>query len=216
MFSTKLNHSLLVFVLAILLLFSCSEPTEPDSSIFELVPLDVGNEWEYAITRYDTTGNILYEHNGTSKIFKDTVFNGIRWYCDIPYYICNWYTNKSDGYWIFYQTMNGQTLRDTAILLYKYPTYVGEIYGNPEYPSEVVSVDEEISVPAGNFKVIHITHDLTADNYSPMISYETYICPGIGFIKSMQIGKREDGTKYVIEKSELVRFQLKRYFGNLY
>jgi hypothetical protein len=216
MFSLKVNRFLLLFIIISAAFFSCSESTAPDSSILELVPLDVGNEWEYEITRYDSTGNINFQNNYTSKIFKDTVINGIRWYCDIPYYIRNWYTNKSDGYWIFFKAGSHGVLQDTSLLLYKYPTYVGEIYGNPNYPFEVVSVDVEVIVPAGKFRTIHFSQVLSSSNSPLVTSHETYICPGIGFIKSEDIWVKMDGTKTVTSKSELVSFELKRYFGNLY
>jgi hypothetical protein len=40
-------------------------------------------------------------------------------------------------------------------------------------------------------------------------SFETFITPGIGIIKRMQIGKKYDGTKFIVYKDELESYSLK-------
>jgi len=119
-----------------------------------------------------------------------------------------WHVNKSDGYWAFVKGGTGNIVNDTSILAYKYPTQVGNIYGDPETPREVISVDEMITVPAGEFKVIHlITTYIGSTNYL-IDSFETFITPGVGVIRHMQIGKKYDGSKFVVYKNELESYSI--------
>jgi hypothetical protein len=208
MFSSKRNLYLL-FILSALLIYSCSESTEPDNTINQLIPLKIGNTWNYSRTVYDSTGTVEYTENINSSVEKDTSIDGIKWYdyTDAPTGI--WYTNKSNGYWIYLEAITGYVLNDTSYIIYKYPTHIGDVYGVPEMTREVVSIDQEISVPAGNFKVIHIiTTYIGSTNYL-LDSFETFIAPGVGIIKRVQIGKKSDGTKFIVYKDELESYTLK-------
>jgi hypothetical protein len=208
MFSSKRNLYLL-FILSALLICSCSESTEPDNTINQLIPLKIGNTWNYSRTVYDSTGTVEYTENINSSVEKDTSIEGIKWYgySDVPAGI--YFTNKSNGYWAFVKANTGNFLNDTSLLVYKYPTKVGDIYGDPETPREVISLDEKITVPAGEFKVIHlITTYIGSTNYL-IDSFETFIAPGVGIIKHMQIGKKYDGTKFVVYLDELESYTLK-------
>ena len=72
---------------------------------------------------------------------------------------------------------------------------------------------EPISVTAGSFRAIHYV-DCCLDSSNYLIdSFETFIDPGVGIIKRMQIGKKYDGTKFVVFKDELESYSVKR---NLY
>jgi hypothetical protein len=154
MFSSKGNQYLL-FILTSLLIYSCSESTEPDNTINQLIPLKIGNTWNYSRTVYDSSGFVLYNWNINSSIQRDTIINYTNWYgfTDAPGSV--YFTNKSDGYWALQTIVPNYFPNDTSYILYKYPTEVGDIYGSPESPKEVVAVDETLTVQAGNFKVIH-------------------------------------------------------------
>jgi len=216
MFSLKVNHFLLLILLLSILILSCSESTEPDSSTFSFIPLTIGNKWEYKVTDFDSTGNVINQIYGTRTIFEDTVVKGITWYAYTGDFRGNWNTNKSDGYWVFVEGDSGQSINDTSWIEYKFPTQVGEVYGNPDYPTEVVSTNEIISVPAGSFRTIHYRiqlDDIIFYNFLG-VSFDSYVCPGLGIIKTMQIGKRYDGTKFVVYQNELASYDIKRNFYN--
>jgi hypothetical protein len=208
MFSSKGNQYLL-FILAALLIYSCSESTESDNSITELIPLKIGNKWNYEYTAYDSTGTVNFQGNSTSSVDRDTMINSVSWYGYGVDFSGVWNINKSDGYWVFVKAESNYFMNDSSWIVYKFPTNVGDVYRSQEYPVEVLSVDEWISVPAGNFKTIHITQDFSKLNNSFQISSETYICPGIGVVKISQIGRKHDGTKYIVGKSELESYSLK-------
>ena len=191
-------------------LFSnCSESTEPDVLSQDLIPLKINNSWNYKQTDYDSSGVIYRVENQSSTIIKDTTILSQLWYSfsDVPDGI--WFTNKTDGYWAFVKANTGSVLNDSSLLVYKYPTKVGDIYGDADSPIEVVSIDEEITVPAGSFKAIHmIKNYLSSQNYL-RDSFEIFIAPQIGVIKRMQIGKKPNGNKFIVFKSELESYSLK-------
>lgn len=208
MFSLKVINFLLILLLSSTIFLSCSESTEPDNSINELIPLKIGNTWNYIRTVYDSLGSVLYTDNINSSVERDTIINYIKWFglTNAPGSV--YFTNKSNGYWALQTIALPYFPNDTSYIVYKYPTEVGDIYGDPETPREVISVDEMITVPAGKFNVIHlITTFIGSSNYL-LDSFETFITPGVGIVKVMQIGKRYDGTKFVVYKDELVNYSI--------
>jgi hypothetical protein len=72
MFSSK-GIQYLLFILSLLLICSCSESTEPDNSIPELIPLKIGNTWNYSRTVYDSSGFVHYTDNIISSVQRDTI-----------------------------------------------------------------------------------------------------------------------------------------------
>jgi hypothetical protein len=151
MFSSKRNMYLL-FILTSLLIYNCSESTGPDDSLNELIPLKIGNTWNYTRTVYDSSGIVLYTWNINSSIQRDTIINYNKWYgfTDAPASV--YFTNKSNGYWALQTIVPNYFPNDTSFIVYKYPTQVGDIYGDPEKPREVVSVDEMITVLLANLR----------------------------------------------------------------
>lgn len=209
MFSSEGNQYLL-FILTALLIYNCSESTESYTSSFGLIPLAIGNQWHYQLTTYDSSGVIKSYDNITTSVERDTSIDGIKWYgySDVPAGI--WYTNKwRSGYWI-YETLNsGYSSPDTSWLVYKYPTHVGDIYEHFESQIEVINIDEIVLVSAGEFKVIHLVFTYTPPLNYLFDSFEIFIAPGIGIIKTMQIGKNYDGTKFVAFKEELESYSIR-------
>lgn len=207
MFTSKYLYPF--FVIALAFVFTnCSEPTGTSFFTSGIIPLETGNTWNYMLTSYDSSNVINYQENKSTTIDKDTIINNQIWfrYNDIPQGL--WYTNKQDGYWVFAKAGLPSIQNDTSVLVYKYPTQTGDTYGDWDSPTEVLSTNETITVPAGKFKVIHlkITRPLST-NYL-LDSHEIFINPDIGIIKTMQIGKKLDGTKFIVYKKELVSYSL--------
>ena len=199
------------FIAIAILISNCSDSTEPGNSATELIPLKVGNSWNYKLTSYDSSGSISYIENQNSTIIKDTSISNYTWYAynDVPNGI--WFTNKSDGYWAFIKANTGLITNDTSIFVYKYPTEVGDIYGDPNSPMEVVAIDEEIIVGARVFQTIHIISTYTDTTHYLLDSFELFIAPQVGIIKTMQIGRKPNGDKFIVFKRELESYKLK-YF----
>ena len=199
-----------LLVSSFLLLFSCSESTSPElDNSNGLIPLKISNTWNYQFTDYDSSGTIVQTENQIQTIVKDTTIMNSIWYS--YNYLPNgfWVTNKTDGYWSFVKKGTGNIAEDTSTIVFKYPTNVGDVYGNVDIPTEVIATNEEITVPAGTFKVIHITTNYQSLNNYLLNSFETYIAPKIGVIKEMQIGKKPNGNTFVAFKRELESYTLK-------
>ena len=199
-----------LLVSSLLLFSSCSESTssELDNSN-GLIPLRIGNSWNYEFTDYDSSDAIVQTENQIETIVNDTTIINSIWYS--YNYLPNgfWFTNKTDGYWSFVKKGTGNIANDTSTIVFKYPAKVGDIYGNAETPTEVIETDEEITVPAGTFKVIHIKTDYQFLKNYLLNSFDTYISPKIGVIKEMQNGKKPDGNTFVVFKRELKSYTLK-------
>lgn len=208
MFSSKGNLYLL-FILIALLIYSCSESTEPDSFPSEIIPLKIGNTWNSIRTVYDSEGNVEYIDNITSTIDKDTIIEGSTWYgySDTPEWI--WYTNKSDGYWVYAKWFYGGSILDTFFLVYKYPVKVGDVYDGLTWRREVVALDELILVPAGAFRTIHYVDTYIDSSNYLQDSFDTFVAKRVGIVKLTQIGKKSDGSKYVVFNEELENYTLK-------
>ena len=208
MFSLKEIRYLLIIV-TLIFTYCCSEPTESNPFPSELIPLKIGNTWNSIRTVYDSTGIVLYTENITSTIDKDTTIEGSNWYgySDTPKWI--WFTNKSDGYWGYAKFFNGGSLIDTFLLVYKYPAKVGDVYDGLSYRREVVSLDELIFVPAGTFRTIHFVDTyIDSSNYF-LDSFDTFVAKRVGIVKRTQIGRKSDGSKYVVLDEELENYTSK-------
>lgn len=199
--------SVLCFAIVALLFPNCSETTEPENSTGELIPLKVGNSWNYTEISYDSSGSIIQTQNVNRTMVKDTSILNYTWYADNEAPDGVWFTNKPDGHWAFIKANTGLIINDTTILVYKYPPQVGDIYGDS---SEVVSIDEGITVPAGRFRAIHIVgKNPNSIGYTLMYSCELFIAPQVGIVKKLQFGRKENGEKFLVVNKELQSYLLK-------
>lgn len=194
---------LFIGIISILILTTCSSkvtsPEENKSS--SIIPLKLGNTWEYYVTYFDSVG-IMYEAKHVSQFVNGKInILDLTWYC-YNSYKNYWYTNKSDGYWLYYKSTNGA--EDQSMLIYKYPTIVGEKYAD----IDVISVDEEIQVPAGKFKCIHLLQGSDSPSDNSDYSSEIYLCPKIGLIRSVQMKRKSNGEKFIMAKCELTNYTL--------
>jgi hypothetical protein len=196
------------FIAIAILISNCSDSTEPENSAAELIPLKVGNSWNYKLTSYDSSGSISYIENQNSKIIKDTNISNHTWYAynDAPDGI--WYTNKSDGYWAFIKSNTGAIVNDTSVIVFKYPTQVGDIYSNSYMSMEVIAINEELIVSAGVFRTIHIKSVYEDTTNYLLDSFEWFIAPQVGIIRSKQIGKKPNGNKFVVLMRDLESYAL--------
>ena len=199
------------FIAIAILISNCSDSTEPGNAAAELIPLKVGNSWNYKLTSYDSSGSISYIENQNSTIIKDTSISNYTWYAynDAPNGI--WFTNKSDGYWAFIKANTGSIVKDTSMIVFRYPTQVGDIYPGDYMPMEVIAINEEIIVGARVFQTIHIISTYTDTTHYLLDSFEWFIAPQVGIIKTMQIGRKPSGDKFIVFKRELESYKLK-YF----
>ncbi len=175
-----MKHISITFLFTILLfLDGCdkSNPVEVNHSPQSIIPLVVGNTWNFSGTSYDTLGSVNEIFGELYKVSGDTVIFGRK----LTVYAGQCCANTDSGL-IAYSGYGVSSLspNDTIVsyrLVYKYPTYTGDRFN---YDIRVGNVDTIINVPAGSF------HCIKYQNYDPIsgILYgDTYISPGFGPVK---------------------------------
>lgn len=168
------NFKFLLIPLVLIALASCkkSETTEDPVTIPDLIPLKIGNTWNYRSTMQDT---IITNH--FNKVIRDTTILGETWSVmtydsDINVIL----KNKADGLWFMNPT---KSMNGIAILYYKYPVPAGTQYTTSDgVDVKVVSVNESVTVPMGTFVCYHYT-----TTYGNFEVYQEYYCPGKGLVK---------------------------------
>jgi len=182
-FLTHLINSkkfLSIIVLSLIFIISnCSEENNPVGNNFtnNIIPLTVGNSWNYRSILYDTSGNIIFVSEITRIINGDTLIGNTTW----SYFVkdANYFANLSDGHYIYDQYSSDS---NKISLVYKYPCKKNDTYSF----WEVSNCDTQITVPAGTFNCILFKCRMqTGDSFS---YYDVYIKPGIGIVKSVDYG----------------------------
>lgn len=159
-----------------------------------LVPLNIGNFWNYQISYYDSLKNVLRIDSNKITVTGDTIINNQLWY-NIDF-------GGKRAPVAYRNTVEGLFQHDfwhDSYLIFKYPIGLGEVYNS----TKVISTNEIINVPAGNFSCINYQHNYLNFKYSTLIS------PGIGFIK-FDIGTAINGGQlYISEIWKLVDYNIK-------
>ena len=168
----------LVLLLFSLVLFSgCkkdeSNPVENSNSTLsqEIMPLKVGNTWEFQVTRYDSNNVVISTRNYTRTVSVEKVIETEKWYL-----IGNdYYTNRADGLWIKESSESAQ-----AVIVTKYPVSLGEVFwrGSTYWQKKCLSLNEEIIVNNNKYNCIHYE---SYDNTS--YHNDEYWSKGIGPVK---------------------------------
>lgn len=165
------------------------DPTDGDSDPV-LLPLDVGNQWVMAFTRFDAEGTLIDSSTDTLRVVGDTTVAGERW-AEIqgPTRLANiflggFYTNRDDGVWKWEDPSSDEA----PYLLYKYPADVDDTYelpGTENFTVTVLGTDEPFDTPAGTLSayLYELNTDFTAGH--PVAEgagrFERYLVPGQGF-----------------------------------
>ncbi len=212
--------SLTVFIFLSLTLVACSDdPLSPPGSVpitkeTSIIPLALGNKWEFRDTHYDSDGTFL--GIDSSSIFVDTMFNADGW---------TWHHTNPDGLLMSIRS-DGVWLRGiylgSDILWHRYParsgdtTILGVVYpGNSTralHVKVVVAVDTMITVPAGTFKCIGYQSRYLDDQgkvipgYDVLYKYTDYYSLGVGFVLIDQYGPlfRISDTAFLEVRRELI------------
>lgn len=194
-----------VILLISLVELSCNlseEPGQYDSS-YGILPLKTGNTWEYFQQTLDTNGyaidtsSIIMSVTGPDSIgsFKGYRIRGFFFWIVNPIVFANY----PDGLY----TANGPLL----VVISGSPTNIERAIAFPTFPGDTLtysgfliktrSVNQPITVKAGNFNCI--VYDIIKDNHN---LGEIWMTPEVGIIKArQQIG-------YATEVHELQTFKL--------
>ncbi|MGE5480239.1 MAG: hypothetical protein ACM3U1_07395 [Chloroflexota bacterium] len=176
---------ILVFVLTLAFAVACSKDhsspldLNPVDKTDVLIPLAVGNTWyydTYFVSSSNPKDSIKIESSFATVPSKFKIGDE-DWY--------NWsdgtdgwapLTNRDDGLYFYV----GEEY--PPLPFYKYPTKVGDKNAEGSSKWKTISVDAQISVPAGKFSCIQFEQF----NSGPLKSYDFY-CPKVGLIQESHI-----------------------------
>lgn len=185
----------------------------------EILPLKIGNRWDYEITRYNTAGGIDKVSETKYEITGSISLNDEIWYIqhqgtDDPG-VLKYLINKSDGLW------QKNSPGSEASLLSPYPCKVGEEYLVSKYIDsqsgkavEIIRrVDEiyrVIAINSEKFHCIMLSDRQQMDNTAigPNPLNVIYYAPNIGFVRRERYSNDENGKSYLFELWELKSYQV--------
>ncbi len=188
-----------IILLLIVVLFistACSDDSSSPSKTKELFPAKIGNKWNYSVTT-----NGIYV-NKVNEIVSDEVVSDIRWYnLALNSQIVMQLRNADDGMHVLFTDSNSVNRKD--VLFYKYPvTELTEYDADGNY-IKIVSLDKEVTVPAGTFSCYYYNVVYAADSSK----FEEYFAPGVGVVKLVEykdsVGFRKPITTTLLESYSL-------------
>ena len=167
---------------------SCRQNHSDPQPIEAVVPLAVGNQWVYQVSRYDASGAPTDTVRLIRSVVKDTVINKSTWYVlnnrDIV-------RNTSQGY-----ARYDGSVREQSLTIYQNSSAGGIGYGFdlPTYKVLVYTVPDSrlqsVVTPKGTFS----SHQYTIENQYTypgnaavqIVKRLEYVAPGVGLVKSDQ------------------------------
>ncbi len=159
------------FLVVICLISACSESSSPTKHNDEIFPLAIGNKWVYQ----KTLGN-GFDTTCTYQIMMDTILNNEKWYG----YGCTLLQNNESGLWAI--LIDDSSTNRNPTLFYKYPALAGQEYEYTDIKVKVISINEEVTVPAGKFICYHYRFPLYKEEYLE-VYMDYYLSPGVGMVK---------------------------------
>ena len=191
---------LVLILVSLIVIQSCSDVNNPQliEGSNDIIPLAVGNTWDYHTTLYDTTGNVFADFHNSNKIIGDTIIGNSNWYY---YDIAAWYCSIfQDGYHV-YDPYETDSLKNRLSL--KYPCTVGDKYSF----YEVAKIDTQITVPAGSFSCVMYTLRMQTSTEFAFIDF--FIKPGVGYVKTIEYGYIANHPLFTYRVSELIGYKLR-------
>jgi hypothetical protein len=182
---------ILSITILLLTLSSCDIFTTDIKTDNVIMPLEVGNYWEYSIYEYNGSELNKIDSVWTISIISDTIINNQKWYVDHSKSIL--FTNKNNGLWG------------------KHPFYPADLF--LKYPGKVSDEWLRQIGPVRHYEVVHIIstdypvviNSITKSCYEYEIKYlgdirrKYYAAPGLG-ITNIQIFKSSDSETSILER----------------
>jgi hypothetical protein len=202
----------LFFALSIILLqvlgSSCdNENDAAPAPLEEAIPLEVGNEWVYEVTDYDTKGKSLTTAPYRRSVLKDTTIENSTWYVLSDGSIVQ---NSRDGY-VYYNTADNE-----HVMIYQGPDYggIGYMYKYPDFDLWVLTTRSQqkdtIRTAAEVYESyrfkIEKQHKSPNDSTPHILNQYDYVAPGVGLVRSDIYYVDSDNVR---QRHELVRYTLR-------
>ncbi|TAL67227.1 MAG: hypothetical protein EPN82_14730 [Bacteroidetes bacterium] len=168
-------------LLLIFILNGCGDSsTDETNSKKEIWPLAVGNSWTYYVYSYHRYNEDTVKPYDTITYYvsgKKTL-NGEDWFyfSAVGRSIHNLMINRNDGFWgINFKDSNNINI-DSAVLLYRYPTYLNETYPTDTNGLKTISLNTLVTSSAGDFNCIFFIGIKSNE--------KLFLSPGFGLIKN--------------------------------
>ncbi|MBK7107418.1 MAG: hypothetical protein IPH62_19300 [Ignavibacteriae bacterium] len=196
-----------ILLLVMLSLFGCKgnddNPTESNTEKEVLFPLNVGNQWEYQRTSFDSIGNIRNVSTIVCRVESDTTILNEKWYKTF----WGFEMNKDDGLWQYYDSSSNVNGIGYSTLQYVYPSSANYSYRpmGANGTITVVSINESFTTPSQTFQCYH--YRLKYDNTNGY-QQDYYFSPNIGYIKWEEGIKSLSGKWYTSSKYELISYEV--------
>jgi hypothetical protein len=192
-----------LFSLALLSLSCGSNDDSPAESTPGLpnviLPLQVGNSWEYQRSSYDSQGSIVMIDTVTERIARDTIISGERWYIWQTPAGLSMGTLRSDGYW--------SLAEGVPALIFLYPASVNQTYmiGASGPTMRIAAVDTLISALGGTFPCI--AYEQRADPGGERVRVD-YCAANTGLVRSEEFSRTPGSEDVLARRYDLIEFHL--------
>lgn len=186
----------LIIVASLLVFYSCDNSTSPPIASGKILPLSVGNNWEYKLLRYEaSSGSHLVIKDSSVvqlKVAKyDTLENFAGYNFEhIPFfffftpgYIL--FENKDGGLYTSYEDNGPVSTNPVPPFIEKvfpYPTFVGDSSLFFGYHIKTAGLLKKVDVEAGTF--YYNVYDFISNN---QVVAKFWVAPNIGIIKCWQL-----------------------------
>ena len=166
-----------------------------------IMPLQVGDQWTYRRTSFDTLGFILQIDTVVVRI------SGEKWFLPDFWFVSSadrkateWLCDRPDGLWYMRTDAEGVIVH-SPMLLAKYPVHIGDSWVGPDSVTASLSANGvHVSVPKGIYSCLqyYYTENRTGAPYKSM-----YLSPGVGLVKEEFYNRTLSGRIYIYYQREL-------------
>lgn len=192
---------ILSVTIAVFTLSSCDIITTDVKTDYVIMPLEVGNYWEYDIYEYNGSELNKIDSVWTISIISDTIINNHKWYVDHSKSIL--FTNKNNGLWAKHSIY-------PADLFLKYPGKVSDEWLRQIGPARHY---ENAYIISTDYPVV--INGITKRCYAYEIKYlgdlrrRYYAAPGLGITKIQIFQSSESDASILKQESRLQNYKLK-------
>jgi hypothetical protein len=160
-----MRNKLTILLLFVVTTIGCKSGTSAPEENKVILPLAIGNTWQYQTTSYDSNKKVTDVRTDTTLIQDTSQINGeIFYFSRANIFSRTGYKNESDGLWVHKE---GEAMAPYTILFIPYPISVNTVeWQSMPFVSSIVllNTDTVITVPAGSFHTLQYRHDYLVDS----------------------------------------------------
>jgi hypothetical protein len=184
---------------------SCTDIITPILTPKEIIPLKVGNEWNYEVANYLVAFKDTLIRQFSVQVVRDTIIEGKKHFVRNifgSFFISTIGINFYDGYYLYANKYHR--------LVVKYPVKIGDKYQriNTDINSiptdtlniEIVGIDKTVSVKAGTFQCYEEQYNLNS------FKFLTQRSAGYGMIQELTY----DDTGTLVARTQLTSYTIQK------